>query len=397
MAFIEGKPQPQGFLGQLGESLHKGMSQIAQFKMQQMMQRQQQAQTAKAYAPVIGEKWANVLSQVPEKEHANWLRALPALKQLETAQTQGSQTQQQAIPGMQSEMSALQQVLKPGQAQASPMQASQMQQPSEPQLSQEEIIARAFEPPQMKLEREKMAQKERLEQQKMAVADRREAHKEKLDVDKYYRPTITKMNEEYKGIRESAHKLDRMEQLVKGGKLSGPKVAASLQALSEGFSAFVPGFGPIHLPGLNFKSALKPDSEEFEKLSMDFIKNAKTIFGSRITDQDLKSFMATVPNMMMTDEGKLRLIKHMRFYNDAIRSRYDAMRGVLKKHDDYAPRNFELKIEDAASKKLDQLANEFKFSLKPKAELKAAPEEPGILGQAAGAVNKLWDKLPGIF
>jgi hypothetical protein len=266
----------------------------------------------------------------------------------------------------------------------------------QPQLSQEEIIARAFEPPQMGLEREKMAQKERLEQQKMSATERRESHKEKVDTDKLYRPYIAKAAEEYKGVRESSHKLDRMEQLVKGGKLSDPKLAAGLQALSEGVSIYLPKIGPVTLPGLNFKSILKPDSEEFEKLSNDFIKNAKTIFGSRITDQDLKSFMATVPNMMMTNEGKLRLIKHMRFYNDAIRARHDAMKDILKKNNDYAPRNFELSIEDAASKKLDQLAREFKFSMKPIPQLKAAPEEPGILGQAAGAIDKLWSKLPGL-
>jgi hypothetical protein len=396
MAFIEGGPQAN--IGKdIGAGVGQWLDQLAQMKMQDVYQRQQQAKIAKAYEPILGSKWASVLAQVPEKEHANWLRALPALKALEQGDNIQARYDLQQKGGPQE----LQQML--GASQAAPQQAQASQsmtaqsQTAQPQqgLTREEAISRAFEPPQMGLEREKMAQKERLEEKKLSATEKREAHKEKVDMDKYYRPTISKMNEEYKGVRETTHKLDRMEQLVKSGKLSGPKMAAGLQALSEGVSLFLPGVGPVHLPGLNFKSLLKPDSEEFEKLSNDFIKNAKAVFGNRVTDQDLKAFMSTVPNMMMTDEGKLRLIRHMRFYNDAIRARHDAMRSILDKNEGYAPRNFEVLIEEAASKKLDQLASEFKFESKPKAQLMPAPDD-SLLGKAKGVVDRIWGGLPSL-
>jgi len=82
MAFIEGKPQPN-FASTLGEQLHKALGQVGQIKLQQMMQRQEQARQAQTYAQLPGVKpeWAQAISQIPEKGRMDVLRELMAQQQ----------------------------------------------------------------------------------------------------------------------------------------------------------------------------------------------------------------------------------------------------------------------------------------------------------------------------
>src|SRR5690606_29811545 len=62
---------------------------------------------------------------------------------------------------------------------------------------------------------------------------------------------------------------------------------------------------------------LYKNTEEFVKLSNSFLRGAKTMFGSRITDADLRAFMKMVPTLSQTDSGKKAIIRNMKIFNKA--------------------------------------------------------------------------------
>lgn len=103
-----------------------------------------------------------------------------------------------------------------------------------------------------------------------------------------------------------------------------------------------------------------PDIEEFEKDSASFIRNAKAIFGNRITDMDLKAFMATIPTIMNSDAGKKAIIKNMKIANEADHVQYKVMKQILEENGGRRPENFAILLSDRTEKELDRLANEFK-------------------------------------
>jgi hypothetical protein len=115
--------------------------------------------------------------------------------------------------------------------------------------------------------------------------------------------------------------------------------------------------------GLGQEVQRNPATEEFEKLSADFIRDAKAIFGSRITDVDLQSFVKMIPNLMQTDEGKLAVIRNMRNANRLSALRAETAKGIIKANGGRRPPNLRMMVDEMTSDFADQLAQEFKAAI----------------------------------
>lgn len=103
-----------------------------------------------------------------------------------------------------------------------------------------------------------------------------------------------------------------------------------------------------------------PDVEEFEKLSASFIKGAKAVFGSRVTDADLRAFMAMVPTLNNTENGKKAIIRNIQVAAKANEARYRAMEQIIRENGGKRPANLALLVEQRSEPELDRLAEEFK-------------------------------------
>ena len=102
-----------------------------------------------------------------------------------------------------------------------------------------------------------------------------------------------------------------------------------------------------------------PNTEEFEKLSNSFITSAKNIFGSRITDNDLKFFMSMVPTLSQTDNGKIAIINNMKSFNKAAQVKYKTMKKIIRDNGGRIPDNLQFLVEEEASPELNKISNEF--------------------------------------
>lgn len=144
-----------------------------------------------------------------------------------------------------------------------------------------------------------------------------------------------------------------------GGPLSpvtSPAAAASGAAIGAGIGAIVQ---PIVTLLRYVQRQTSPDTEEFEKLSNNMISGAKAIFGARITDQDLKAYMATIPTLSNTDKGKRAIIKNMMTANKAVEIRAKAMKDIIKKNGGHRPFDLEIQVADKIADQLDKLALRF--------------------------------------
>lgn len=121
------------------------------------------------------------------------------------------------------------------------------------------------------------------------------------------------------------------------GGLIGPIASTLKTALARGFS----------------------DTEEFEKLSADFLKDAKGIFGGRITNADLLAFFQTVPTLNQTQHGRLKIIKNMKAFNEAAIAEYDALQEVVKENGGKRPDDLAFLVQKRAQEKIDKAAKEF--------------------------------------
>ena len=165
---------------------------------------------------------------------------------------------------------------------------------------------------------------------------KKRAHEEQKMINKEVFPLIKDIQSKAKGAKENDIRLARMEKLIESGKLNNPTFASALKTLKHGV------FGL----GIDLENLLSTESQEFNKLSADFIKNAKDIFGGRVTDTDLRAFLATVPNLSQTNQGKLSVINNLRLLNEGAELREKAARQLLKKYGNKPPLDFEAQIED---------------------------------------------------
>lgn len=208
----------------------------------------------------------------------------------------------------------------------------------------------------------------------MSQEEKKRAHEDQKFINKEVFPYIKDVQSKAKGAKENDLRLNRMEKLIESGKLNNPQYASLLKTLKHG----------VWGVGLDLTNLLSPESQEFEKLSGDFVKNAKDIFGSRITDTDLKSFLATIPNLSQSNEGKVAVIRNLKLMNKAAELRSNAARKLLKQYNNRPPLDFESQVDDLIKPELDILASDFEMgsSVKPKKTSTLVGDFVGGFGQS---------------
>ncbi|MGJ0429630.1 hypothetical protein, partial [Methylobacter sp.] len=212
--------------------------------------------------------------------------------------------------------------------------------------------------------------KEALEEKKFSLAEQREVNKET-------KPFYDSVKTKAKDAKENDMRLDRMEELVKEGKLVGPGLAKAFEKLGI---------------------SLDPSSSEFQKLSNDFLKNAKSVFGSRVTEGEIKLYLQTVPNLNMPDAAKLRLINNLKIMSEGAKAENEAMKQIIRENGGKRPADLEDRVEERTKAIKDRLAQEFKAGVR-NAEI---AEETGLeraervlTGPATGLAGAAVKAAPG--
>lgn len=194
-----------------------------------------------------------------------------------------------------------------------------------------------------------------------------------------------------KAAKESDADLNKLKKLVEKGKLPPAKLYKTLKDIEENLQSYggavknvgagallgaqlgsIPGAiaggiaglvaSPVATLAMYGVRGAYPDTEEFEKISNGFIRYAKGIFGSRITDADLKAFLATVPTLANTEHGKKAIINNMELLNKAVHEKYKSMREIIKENGGTRPADLALLVQDRLDAHLDKLAADWESS-----------------------------------
>jgi hypothetical protein len=383
-----------------GTGLGNSLNLLAQHKMGQMLNRHQQAQTTRGLVALgIPEENAAQVATLPDKlqelvvknylsaaENAGLDNALSELTGGQPQQSMGEQFYQQAAPQQNTQLSALQNLLSSGQAvspQAFSEQLSRQAQPQQAQIAQQPLA-----PIQKKQDFASLLRNPRLSpEQKLKIASLQQAkefHKEKLsvkeqeEVNKETKPVYDEISKGAKAAQNNNKRLDRMEVLINEGKLTPAGWVGALENLGGVFGLVGGALGALAggIPGAGLggtlggllgtaasgaaNALLSPESQEFKKLSNDFLKDAKETFGTRLTNYDVQTFLQTVPTLSQTDEGKRRVITNLRSFNEAAILRKNAMDKIIKANGGKRPANLDTLIEERIAPQLDILADKFK-------------------------------------
>ena len=338
--------QEQGLGDLLGAGLGKGLNQLAQQKMQQM-------QTRKGLEGLLGPNMANQISQLPpdiaKQVIKQQLQNVQSQQRMNIFQQQYGGLQPGVNPGLEAITAGAQQ---PGQQQPGPANVGGYVPGKQSSLA----LALGVDPGKaMELE-----EKASSEQRKESVELRKERIAEQREIDKETLPYYDEVMKTYKGSKETERRIGRMEELTRKGDLDSPQFSSLLDTVSKGIFGF----------GINLDALRSPDSQEFKKLSVEFLKNAKNLFGPKVTQSEIEMFMQMVPTLQQSDKGKLRIINNMKAYADADKIKKTSMNQIIKENRGRRPLNLETLVEGRTEEQLDALAQQFKKGYNIEAEPK---------------------------
>jgi hypothetical protein len=299
----------------------------------------------------LGKEQASNLAHYDDKTIFDFLKTIPGLYVGDQNQgySQGSQQGMEGLAPQQEQQQGqyqdpAQNRFQQGYNQGQPNQQSNMQQGQVPGMGQQNGV-QGSERPRL------MTKGNTNKPNPFELAEFKENLKERHESVKESRKFAKSLLSDYKVAKENNMRLDKMEKLIETGRLTPSLFASGINAISKGV------FGKH--TGIDLSSLLTTETQEFNKLSADFVKGAKNVFGSRITDKDLEVFMNTIPHAGQSNQAKQALIDNLRVFNQGIEARQLAAKGILKANNGVVPPNFEQLVEDVSESRLDELAKEF--------------------------------------
>ncbi len=361
----------------LGQGIGGTLQQLANLKLNQFAQRQQAAQTSKAFQqlPGITPEIAQFLGALSPEERRYPLQNLGALMQL--GQMLSPQAALHVQPQQPSGMEALQ-GLNASHLLSNPNQVNP--------LIQQALSKVPLQPNQPLAKSQSIGGQNKQQpgnnDAAQLISDIFTSPQEKLTALKETKKYVDTLKDQEKAAKESDLRLNRMVKLIEKGKLpnaglwsfltkieeAGPLASGAAGAL---LGHVVPGIGhvvggvagalssPLAGAAKSIIRSGSPDVEEFEKLSADFVKNAKQFFGSRITDADLRVFMQTLPTLMQTDAGKKKVIENLKSLNELSEIESKAAREIIRDNGGIPPLDIEQQVKDRISDEVDKVAKRF--------------------------------------
>ena len=184
--------------------------------------------------------------------------------------------------------------------------------------------------------------KKNIEDHKKAlVKDYKDSHK---DNEKLLKEIV----DEESGAKAEDQILNRYEHLTLYGEESSWAKKALVNALGEGLFKV--------LPKIDASRILTNDTQEMAKLTNFFLRNLPKIFkGGKTTTEMMREYIKSVPNMMQSKGGRLRVINISRLINEAKHLKYNASKDIIKENYGYTPPNFAGLIDERIEDKLNAL------------------------------------------
>jgi hypothetical protein len=350
----------------LREGGDKVIQQLTNIKLQQLLQKHQQAEQqrqaeserSRLQSILTGpggysQQKAAILANIPTK---NWAQAMEylgypgeeqqgqAVEQPTTGMNQLVQqlTQQQYQPLTQ-ENTEMQNLAQQGQV---PRMASMIKKAP---TTQQQALQQQMKQPVIKLTGKPLTRQQQLQELR---AQREEARAEQKDIEVENKPFTKQLRKEINAREHIRPRIARQEKLLKSGKLPWYGTASLLKTLG-GISHHITG-EKIDLEGLEGATAT-----EFSAISKEYLKFIKDFFGSNVTVIDVENYLKTLPDLAQSDEGKWRLIKNMQALGDVIDLKEKAYNDIINENGGKEPAHLEKLVKERIKPQTDRIYDQF--------------------------------------
>lgn len=171
----------------------------------------------------------------------------------------------------------------------------------------------------------------------------KEARKDSKDKWEFNKERYDENLKQSKLVKEHAASYKAQRRLAESGKLTNPSMYSFLKKVGlDQFAAF-----------------LNPASEAYLKITQDFVKNIKDVFGARITDRQIEEFLKALPTLQNTDEGKTLILDFLMLKGEATSARAQTMRDIIKEYGGTPPYQLGGLMDERSTAIYEDLGNKF--------------------------------------
>lgn len=232
--------------------------------------------------------------------------------------------------------------------------------------------------------------KERAHEENKAAKDKSLTSKEKTEAYKVTAPYRAELAKEAESTDHLIDVLKQQKQLSESGKMT-----------HSGYLEF------LEKTGLDFNALKSPETEQYQALEKDFLKDLKNVFGGKVSNLEMSTFLKGIPKATNTPEGRKRITKQLDSYYKAKQLKFRTARKIIKDNGGTPPLDLQDQVVEKTRGKEEKYADQFRGGKKENgfliSELTAAHNPTGLPDGAiakddngnpiARVVNGAWEPL----
>lgn len=376
-------------------SLATGLSALAEGKLQQLAERNKQTKTAKAYetsglegiTPEIAQSLSRmepedrklILKQLGETNFRNKFSNAMGIKAPTVAAPTQKNAEENLIGPQTQQTTEARNIVEQKNEQAVAQKSPETEAPTLESLTPQvkKLIEGGYPIPKNQKEATdlfKEAHKANIEEKKLAFKEKQFTAGEKSEAYKQTQETRKALSQGAKTAKDTIKDLNRFKELED----EGVDTAGYYEMLKRS--------------GFDIPALMNPASEEFLKIQQGFLRGAKDVFGSRISNFEAEQFLKGIPSLSQSPEGRKRVIAGFEYLERAKLARFETAREIIAKNDGIPPLDLDEQIEESIDPKLDKLADKFKEDLKrkvPASQHKAITAAQALAGDVFGSLGEI--------
>lgn len=151
-----------------------------------------------------------------------------------------------------------------------------------------------------------------------------------------------------KSDRDNFKRVQQMRKLHNEGKLDNPLYISFLEKV-----------------GLDMPALMSPASQEFKTVALGFLRQAREMFGARVTNFEAAVFLKSLPSLLQTEEGRARALKIFEDLYSEGTTIEKTMDDIINKNDGIPPFNLDSLVAQEMEKRRDDAANNLKNIINP--------------------------------
>lgn len=178
--------------------------------------------------------------------------------------------------------------------------------------------------------------------EKQAQKEKEFASKERTEAYKITAPLRAEITKQAENADNLVGVMKEQKKLSDSGKMNAPLYIAAIDK-------FMP-----------FDALKSPATQTFQSLEKEFLKDLKSIFGGRITDREMDTFLRSIPKATNSPEAQKMIMDRLDAYYKAKQLKFRVMRQVIKENNGIPPLDLQEIIQEKTSKKELEYANRFR-------------------------------------